>query len=89
MIFSFSRAKLALMKITTYLNSKKMSQANFAESLNVSAGMVTQWLNGHRPISPERCVEIEQVTGGMVTRKDLRPKDWKKIWPELAEKKAA
>lgn len=77
------------MKIDSYLSNKKITQANFAETLNVSAGMVTQWLKGYRPISPEKCVEIEKATNGMVTRKDLRPKDWKKIWPELAEKKAA
>jgi len=31
------------------------------------------------------CVAIERATGGVVTRKDLRPDDWWKIWPELVE----
>jgi DNA-binding transcriptional regulator YdaS (Cro superfamily) len=34
--------------------------------------------------SPENCVVIERATGGLVTRKDLRPDDWERIWPELA-----
>ena len=32
----------------------------------------------------KRCVLIEQVTNGAVTRRDLRPHDWKELWPELA-----
>lgn len=27
---------------------------------------------------------IERLTGGQVTRRDLRPEDWARIWPELA-----
>lgn len=26
---------------------------------------------------------IERLTGGQVTRRDLRPHDWREIWPEL------
>ena len=32
-----------------------------------------------------RCVQIEKLTNGAVTRKDLRPDDWHEIWPELKE----
>lgn len=32
---------------------------------------------------PELCVLIESATGGAVTRRDLRPDDWWRIWPEL------
>lgn len=34
----------------------------------------------------ERCVAIERATGGTVMRWDLRPNDWRDIWPELAER---
>ncbi|WP_132477967.1 hypothetical protein [Paracandidimonas soli] len=30
--------------------------------------------------------EIEAITGNAVTRRDLRPDDWERIWPELAGK---
>ena len=60
-----------------------------ARILSVSAPTVSQWKSGIRPIPAERCVEIEQVTNGQVTRKDLRPDDWAQIWPELIEKEAA
>lgn len=38
--------------------------------------------NGRKP-SPELCVDIERATDGAVTRRDLRPSDWWRIWPEL------
>lgn len=38
--------------------------------------------NGRQP-SPELCVDIERTTAGEVTRRDLRPDDWHRIWPEL------
>jgi DNA-binding transcriptional regulator YdaS (Cro superfamily) len=34
-------------------------------------------------ISPKRCVQIEEATGGGVTRQEMRPDDWADLWPEL------
>lgn len=36
-------------------------------------------------LRPALCVAIEVVTSGAVTRRDLRPDDWARIWPELAD----
>ncbi len=46
---------------------------------------VRQWQHGYsgRLPSPENCVAIERATAGAVTRRDLRPADWHRIWPEL------
>ncbi len=77
------------MKLNEYLDKEKISQSAFAEVVGVTQGMVYQWIGGHRPISPEKCVLIEKATNKKVTRKDLRPNDWELIWPELADKKAA
>lgn len=44
--------------------------------------------NGREP-SPELCVSIERATEGAVTRRDLRPHDWDRIWPELIGAEAA
>lgn len=35
------------------------------------------------------CVAIERATNGQVTRKDLRPDDWRLIWPELVDQEAS
>ena len=47
--------------------------------------MVTIWANGKQPIPPKRCVLIERVTAGELTRQKLRPDDWPDHWPELAD----
>lgn len=39
------------------------SQAAAARRLNVSSGLVWQWLNGERPIAPKHCPVIEEDTG--------------------------
>ena len=45
--------------------------------------MVSQWSSGLKPVPVERCTDIERATSGAVTRRDLRPDDWHRIWPEL------
>lgn len=47
------------------------SQAAFAKALGVTPMAVSQWKA--RRIPPERCRDIERVTNGKVTRRDLRP----------------
>jgi DNA-binding transcriptional regulator YdaS (Cro superfamily) len=49
---------------------------------------VSPWAKGLRPFPPEHCVTIERLSGGVVTRKMLRPYDWKAIWPELIDLEA-
>jgi hypothetical protein len=38
---------------------------------------------GHRKTAPEYAAMIEAATQGLITRQQLRPDDWKVIWPEL------
>ena len=67
------------------------SQSALAALLGVRQPTVSEWLRGERPVPIERCVDIERVTDGAVTRRDLRPDDWHRIWPELdqAERRVA
>lgn len=62
------------------------AQSSLAKKLGVSPPVVSQWLNFERPVPIEKCVSIERITNGEVTRKELRPNDWNRIWPELTEK---
>lgn len=74
------------MDLREYLDGlERGGVSKFAEELDVSPSYLSQLAAGTTPRSPERCVQIEQVSNGAVTRKDLRPDDWLKIWPELAE----
>lgn len=71
------------MNLQQYINAN--SQAHLARLIKESPSFVNQWVSGHRPVPISKCVLIEQATGGVVTRKDLRPDDWQQYWPELAE----
>ncbi|RQT74782.1 transcriptional regulator [Burkholderia cepacia] len=73
------------MDLANYLSSRKVTQAAFALRLGVSQGLIYQWLTGRRPIAIDKCVAIERITTGEVSRRDLRPTDWQLIWPELAD----
>jgi DNA-binding transcriptional regulator YdaS (Cro superfamily) len=52
----------------------------------ITQAHIWNWINRADGLAPpEYCAAIEQVVQRKVTRKELRPNDWKKIWPELAE----
>lgn len=54
-----------------------------AKQLSVAPQVVHRWASGQQTVPIIRCVEIEKLTNGAVTRKMLRPNDWDQIWPEL------
>lgn len=72
-----------VMKLIEYVKGRG-SQRDLADKIGITPVLISQWANELRPVPPERCVEIERATAGQVSRKDLRPDDWHKIWPELA-----
>ena len=71
----------ALQKSIEILGSQRL----LAESIGVSPQTIWAWIDRGSLIPPEKCVLIERVTDRAVTRQDLRPDDWKQIWPELSE----
>ncbi|NNM65953.1 MAG: hypothetical protein HKL99_15340 [Burkholderiales bacterium] len=56
--------------------------SRLAVCLGVSPQAVSKWLAAAEP-PLERCVRIERET--RVSRRDLRPRDWGDIWPELID----
>ena len=79
----------SVMRLAEYLSSDgAVTVKELAARIGVrSEAQVRQWQHGYadRQPSPQYCVAIEQATDGAVTRQDLRPSDWHKIWPELAQ----
>jgi DNA-binding transcriptional regulator YdaS (Cro superfamily) len=75
------------MKLAEYLSEARGRQAALAKEIKAHAPDVSRWATGERPIPVEFCPAIERVTEGVVTRRDLRPDDWQRIWPELATEK--
>ncbi|MBP6018774.1 MAG: helix-turn-helix domain-containing protein [Burkholderiaceae bacterium] len=57
------------------------SQAALGRLLGKSQPLIHKWLGSPNPLRPEHCLSIERAVG--VTRQDLRPDDWRQIWPEL------
>lgn len=77
---------IAQMTLTEYLKAApRGALLSLAKCIDAHAPDVSNWASGGRPVPPHRCVAIEVATGGQVTRKDLRPDDWQRIWPELNE----
>jgi len=59
------------MDLKTYFQTN--SQADLAKAIGVTPGAVSQWVSGATEISAERCMEIEELTKGLVTCEELRP----------------
>ena len=55
-----------------------------AQRCQISEAYLYQVLSGRREASAELAVLIEQHSGKRFTRQMLRPKDWARVWPELA-----
>ena len=60
-----------------------------ASAIGVRQSAISNWRARGTVIDPFYCVAIERATNGAVTRQDLRPDDWREIWPELANTLAA
>ena len=63
--------------------SMDTSISGLARDLGLRRQNVQGWkTNG---IPARYCHQLEQMTGGKVTRKAMRPDDWMAYWPELGE----
>lgn len=75
------------MDLDQYLSRPEAeSMAALARSLDCNADQVRQWrdaTDGRRP-SPARCVQMEQVSDGLMTCEELRPD---LAWLRVADKR--
>jgi DNA-binding transcriptional regulator YdaS (Cro superfamily) len=55
------------------LDKIDITGAELARKLGVSKQIVSHWKVGRYRVPAERCREIEQLTGGVVTVHELRP----------------
>lgn len=55
-----------------------------ASSLGVPVSFVHKMGTGEKSIPIEHMSAIEAFTGGEVTRQEMHPDGWRRIWPELA-----
>jgi DNA-binding transcriptional regulator YdaS (Cro superfamily) len=71
------------MDLKQYLQTVPGASRRLQDGLQINDAYLRQMAGGVRAVSPARCVQIERLTGGVVSRRDLRPDDWRSIWPEL------
>ena len=75
------------MNLKSYIDAERGNGTSLAAALRIPISYLSQMASGNRAISPERAVAIEGATGGQVTRKELFPESWQRIWPELDRSK--
>lgn len=61
------------MDIPAYLKKKGLRQGEFARLVGVSQPLVSRWMKKPETISAAMAKRIEDVTKGLVKRRDLRP----------------
>lgn len=75
------------MDLKSYIKSlpDEEARAAFAADCEATLGHLRNVMYGVRPCAPELAVAIEQKSAGAVTRRDVCPENWRRIWPELIE----
>jgi DNA-binding transcriptional regulator YdaS (Cro superfamily) len=75
---------MAAMNLHEYLSQERGRQASLAKAIGAHAPDISRWADGSRAIPFHFGAPIELATGGQVTRKEMFPCDWERLWPELA-----
>jgi DNA-binding transcriptional regulator YdaS (Cro superfamily) len=60
-------------------------RAALAEKCGTTRGHLNNVAYGLSPCSPELANQLEIHTDGAITRQDMRPDDFARIWPDLAQ----
>ena len=72
------------MNLIDWLKQEHGRQAALARHLGIKPPQVADWISRDKPVPIVHMAAIEEFTCGCVTRKEMRPGDWARIWPELA-----
>lgn len=73
------------MNLKSWVESERGRAIALSKAIEVPPSFVSKMCSGEKPVPAEHCHTIEQFTAGVVTRQELRPRDWQKYWPELAQ----
>lgn len=72
------------MNLSEYLSQERGRQAALAKCIDAHASDISDWAAGKRAIPFPYGAPIELATCGKVTRQEMFPEDWSRLWPELA-----
>jgi DNA-binding transcriptional regulator YdaS (Cro superfamily) len=73
------------MNFKTWIESERGRALALSKSIGVPPSFVSKMVNGEKAIPAEHCKAIEAFSDGVVTCQEMRPTDWHKYWPELAQ----
>jgi DNA-binding transcriptional regulator YdaS (Cro superfamily) len=77
-----------MIKLKEWLDEERGRVRRLAEELRVPTSFVFRMSSGTKGIPIRHMAAIEKFTEGAVTRRDMCPEDWERIWPELADQQA-
>lgn len=72
------------MKLREYLDQERGRLASLSKAIDAYPSDVSRWADEIRPIPISYGAAIEIATGGAVTRQEMFPNEWQKVWPELS-----
>ena len=72
------------MTLSEYFALARGNQASLVKLIGQPQAIVSQWVNRYKAVPAEFAAAIEFCTNGQVTRQELFPDTWARIWPELA-----
>lgn len=72
-------------KLKIWLAGERGRARRLADELRVPSSFVFRMASGDKVIPVRHMAVIERVTDGAITRREMCPDDWQRIWPELAE----
>lgn len=73
------------MNLKSWAESERGRAMALAKAIDVPPSFVSKMMSGEKPIPAEHCRAINAFTDGAVTIQEMRPLDWHKFWPELAQ----
>ena len=62
------------------------NQSYLAKKTGIAPAFINQIARGVRWVPAQSAAAIEKATNGAVTRQEMFPDDWEKIWTEFAKK---
>lgn len=80
---------MGMKALSDHLNTlEPKARTVLCKRIGTTEGYIRKAASAGQLMEPARCVKTERETNGKVTRQQLRPDDWRDIWPELAGKAA-
>lgn len=75
---------LRMEKLRQFLNDRPVQeQSRLANEAGTSLGYLRKAISIGQQVNARLAVRLEKATDSAVMRWDLRPDDWREIWPEL------